>query len=326
MMRLGCVVSLIGLRGNVAAAQKAGWSGPVALWDGSMRGLLRVVDDERPDWLWVQFSGYGYSKLGSPWRLAVAIRLAKKRRPSLRLAVCVQETYCKPSQLGLKGILLSPWQKVINGTVVRCGDLVFPTIPVRMETCVNEFGAKPNSVKLLPIASNILRLQATRREREGWRAELGFSSSHNIAVIFGVWASQLRALEEFESILESKFERGEIDHVVAIGGDTVRRPPWAKDLLKHEPWKSRLTILGHQPAERIAQVIASADIGLVPTPWLYWEKSGAARAFQQAGLSLWFIENGDLRQLPPNQDPVPTWDDLAEKAISELYHFEKEEA
>ena len=43
--------------------------GPVSHWKGGRTALLKCVSEQAPDWLWIQLSGYGYSRCGAPYRL-----------------------------------------------------------------------------------------------------------------------------------------------------------------------------------------------------------------------------------------------------------------
>src|SRR5207248_3135055 len=47
--------------------------GPVDRWKGGARDLQRCVLRQNPDWLWIQLSSYGFSRLGAPLRLGRAI-------------------------------------------------------------------------------------------------------------------------------------------------------------------------------------------------------------------------------------------------------------
>src|SRR5438046_2626727 len=61
--------------------------GPVAFWDGGNESLVRCVGEQEPDWLWVQLSGYGYSRWGAPYRLACGLRWMRRQLPRVRIAV-----------------------------------------------------------------------------------------------------------------------------------------------------------------------------------------------------------------------------------------------
>lgn len=320
MIRQGCEVGLLGLRGDSALVHKAGFPGAASIWDGTTNGLIRFIKNEKPDWLWVQLSSYGYSRLGAPWLLGRSLRALKNAYPCLKLAVCVHETYCKPHQLGHKGFWLSPWQKYTSKVIVRMGDLVLPTIAEWEYVCIKELMVDRGVVKLLPIAANMPPLKAVSEQRAAWRADLGLKPEQRVAVIFGTWASQQKVFRRFRKILKESFKNGNVDHILAVGGDDANWPSWAKDMTKCDTWKNRLTLLGPQSENRVSEILSIADIGLVPTPFGFWEKSGAARAFEQARLDLWIIEDGNLRQIAPNPDP-PTWDGLAKLAINWLNDF-----
>src|SRR5262249_55933174 len=57
--------------------------GPVDRWEGSTRGLLECVRRQRPDWLWLQLSSYGYSRWGAPFRLGRSVRALRAALPAL---------------------------------------------------------------------------------------------------------------------------------------------------------------------------------------------------------------------------------------------------
>ncbi len=314
--QLGCTVDLIGLRAaSQATCEEVRQS--TALWDGSVQGLSRLVAARDPDWLWVQLSHYGYSRIGAPWRLGLALRLLRHRCPRIRIAVCMHESYCLPGQLGPKGILLSPLQKFLVGDIVKSSDLVFPTISQRARVCIEEFGIHDERIRVLPIAANVPPITVSPEQRVAWRAELGFSPEQRIAVTFGLWSSQHTTLKLFSSVLETAFARRDIDGVLAIGGEDKVWPPWAKTLPRQTPWQRRLTILGPQTGARVARILALTDVGLVPTPLEFWEKSGAARAFQQAGLLIWVLKGQKLSKIETGS-VRPTWESLARQVVSSL--------
>ncbi len=317
LVRKGYDVGLIGRHGDPVAARSAGWSGYAAIWDGTPSGLGRSLERMSADWLWVQLSGYGYSRWGAPWRLACALKAARHRHPALLLAICVHETHCEPHQLGRKGQVLSTWQRFTIACIVRLGDLVLPTIPLWEQRCLKDYGVHPSRVQLLPIAANVPPVRPTADQRNLWRKELGIGPSDRVAVAFGRWTSQKLALERFGPTICTALVQGGLNHVVAVGGESPSRPPWVGSMLAKPPWVGRLHILGPQPARRAAEILAAGDVGLVPSPWEVWGKSGVARAFEQAGLTLWILDTPGYRVVPPNPHP-PTWDGLAETVVRRL--------
>jgi hypothetical protein len=317
LVRKGCDVSLIGRHGDPAAARNAGWSGYAAVWDGTPSGLGRLLERIPADWLWVQLSGYGYSRWGAPWRLACALKAAQHRHPALLLAICVHEIHCEPHQLGRKGQVLSLWQRFTIAYIVRLGDLVLPTIPLWEQCCLKDYGVHPSRVQLLPIAANVPPVRLTVHQRNQWRKELGIGPSDQVAVAFGRWASQRTVFERLGPVVRNAIIDGNLDYVLTVGGESRAQPSWVKELLMEAPWARRLMVLGPQPARRVAEILAVADVGLVPTPWSLWGKSGAARALEQARLTLWIFDKDGHRVVPSNPNP-PTWEILADAVVGWL--------
>jgi hypothetical protein len=322
LARRGYEVSIVARRGDACAQNGARWIGPTAIWNGTPRGLVRLLGQVRPDWLWVQLSGYGYSRFGAPWKLSRALKAVRRRYRESRLAVCVHETYCQPGQLGRKGFLLSPWQRFTVGQILKLGDLVLPTIPRYLDQCLHEYRLPPARLQLLPVAATIAAARLEGEQRNRLRRELGLTPSDRVAVTFGRWNSQRMALEQFGPVVHRAITEGSLSSVVAVGGETSTPPAWVGEFLSKPPWAGRLRVLGNQVPERVAEIIAVADVGLVPTPWPVWEKSTAARAFEQAGLTLWILDNesNGYRIRPPNETP-PSWDSLAATVAVRLAEY-----
>jgi len=97
--------------------------------------------DQAVDCLWVQFSNYGYSRWGTPYQLSRVLKSLRSEWPSLRIAVCMHETHCLPSQLGWKGPVLSALQRNASRAVARQADLIFTTVPIYRKRVVDEYGA-----------------------------------------------------------------------------------------------------------------------------------------------------------------------------------------
>jgi hypothetical protein len=314
LSRAGWDVVLIGLHGDPERAGIEGNIHSMLKWDGSVGTLARVVGAAAPDWLWVQLSGYGYSRWGAPWILNLALSRVRRQYPRLRLAVYLHEGHCTPGQLGLKGPLLSPWQRWTVGRIVRLSDLVVATTPYWHSRCVADYRADPERVKLLPIGSSVPPLRLTAAERERVRAALSIGTAERVAVTFGKWQSQRGALECLGGPLRAAIAAGTIDRIVALGGEQPTTPSWCGEMVRHTPWSGRLQFMGPLPAKRVAEVLAAADIGLVSTPWDVWRKSSAARAMEQAQLTLWISDGGlGCREIPPPHD-APRWESIAASA------------
>src|SRR5262249_51848302 len=66
--------------------------GPVLNWDGGARALEECIAKQAPDWLWIQFSNYGYSRWGAPYCLGRDLRRLRSRMPGLCIAIYLHET------------------------------------------------------------------------------------------------------------------------------------------------------------------------------------------------------------------------------------------
>ncbi len=167
--------------------------GPIDAWDGGARSLQECVRRQQPDWLWVQLSGYGYSRWGARCGLDARCGQLRRRLPDVGLAVFAHETHCQPHQLGRKGRLLSPWQRYTVGTVVRQADLVFTSIPKYLRQITHDYDFPSDRIVRLPIGSSIPPVYLTQTERRQRRKRLGWGSEELVAVTFGSFGSQLRA-------------------------------------------------------------------------------------------------------------------------------------
>lgn len=267
--------------------------GPSWRWNGGAAGLAAIVNQAKPEWLWVQLSGYGYARWGAPWKLAHALAYLRRRRPDVRIAVYVHETHCEPHQLGRKGFLVSPWQRHTVGNVVRSAHRVFTSTPFYQRRIIEHYGVPGDQVSLLPIGSNIPSVELTEQERDKCRDDLGISRDGNIAVTFGRWASQVSALRSFDGILRAAFKSGRIHRLVALGGDTAPRAPAFQSWLRQNWTGDELIVLGQKPPEEIARWLCACDIGLAVTERHQLCKSGSFHAMAVNGLTVLVAGEGD---------------------------------
>jgi hypothetical protein len=261
--------------------------GPVNEWSGGPRRLEQCVAAQNPDWLWVQLSGYGYSRWGAPFRLAQALRRIRRRMPSIRMVVYLHETHCLPPQLGAKGRLLSPWQRHNAGKVARLGDLIFAAVPLYRRRAVAEYGVQPDKVYPLPLGPNIPPVDLTLEERAQLRIELGWKNADIVVAVFGLYATQLRALERFEMILLRGLNEGHIHRIVCIGGDPNQSaPPQLTDWGRRVPHPDCFELLGPRPCEHVARILSCCDFGLLAEPRIMTEKSSVYVSYAHAALAV----------------------------------------
>jgi hypothetical protein len=302
--------------------------GPVRSWDGGVKSLVRAVEEQAPDWLWVQVSGYGYSRWGAPARLGWALSSVRKKWTRVRIAVCLHETHCRVAQLGMKGPLLAPWQRHTVGAVARLGDQVFATTSRYRAEAVAAYGVDPAKASVLPVGSNIPIRALSPPERLTHRRRLGWGTEEVVAIAFGSYPTQLAALTAFEEKLREGFEKGALNRVVCVGGFT-RTVPNAFAARRQRLGRPLLDVLGPRPASDVAIVLSCADVGLCATPREALDKSGSFKAFGLAGLAV-LVLSGPKTKLPRQEDfdapePLPvlladTWDwaDLSSRRVQVL--------
>ena len=286
-------------------------------WDGTADGLHSAIQQHEADVLWIQYSGYGYSKKGIPVALARAIEQVAKARSRPLIVACMHETHASRTGLGWRAPIIQPLQISVARRIVRAADLVFAAAAINVERCIHEYGAPREMVELLPIASNLPNIEISADERRQFRERLGLSAGSRVAVTFGLWSSQIRAITLFENELQSALQRGCIEHIVAIGGETT---PSRMDAVSDSAkvFNGRMSVLGPASAVDVARVLGCCDIGLVPTPRDYLRKSGAAAAFAAADLQIWMKDAGGKTVVETDIEAFPTWDQIAATAFESM--------
>jgi len=303
----GAQVGFISAHPAMPGESESALGGPIGHWSGGPRSLIQCLAQQGAEWLWVQLSSYGFERKGAPWRLARALAASRRAMPRLRIAVYAHETHCRPFQLGRLGFLWSPWQRYTVGEVARRADLVFSSNSTYLRTVVGEYHVTTDKARYLPLGSNLPQVDLSAEERAEVRRGLGWRQDDVVAASFGMFGSQLRALEGCGPSLARGVDSGHLDRVVCLGGDRTSVPEEFGD------WARRLRVLevlGHQPARRIAEVLASSDFAFTDYPRNLLGKSGAVIGFVMAGLP---VLSGDARrtQAPPEAPPIialESWD------------------
>jgi hypothetical protein len=172
------------------------------------------------------------------------------------------------------------------GAVARLGDVVFTAVRLYQRRAVEDYRISPDKVFLLPIGSNIPPSPLTPDDRDRLRQSLGWQVGETVAVIFGTYPSQLRALQQFEPLLRRGMKQRNLHRVVCLGGDHPAIPSELAD------WRSRFSdsgafqVLGPRPAGEVGHLLACCDFALSPTQRPLLEKSGAFMAYAFAGLAV----------------------------------------
>jgi hypothetical protein len=285
--------------------------GPIERWTGGSEALFQCLTRIGADWLWLQFSGYGYSRWGAPYTLARVLGRLRRRLPNLRIAICLHETHCRPKQLGRKGWWLSPWQRHVIARVARSGDLVFTSIPLYQYRAVREYGVAAEKVLLLPIGSNVPPADLTPEQRAGVRRRFSWEQEERVAVTFGTYASQLRALRQFTPLLVEGLRQGELQRVVSLGGEGAEIPRELATWAERFPQPERFAVLGPRSARDVSDILASCDFAFAAIHRTALGKSGSFLAYAFAGLAVLVYPTDLYGNFPAEPLPVlaaETWD------------------
>lgn len=311
--RLGVNINYLGLRGGTGSSDAS----TMELWDGSTNSLESALRGMSSDFLWVQYSGYGFSRRGVPISLVQTLAGIRKRRPDLRIVVCMHETHASSAGLRWRTPFIQPLQIFAGKRTAQAAHILFATVEKNLLRCVREYGVPAKRVSLLPIASNIPGVAVDSGERVAFRKQLNLHDNARIAVIFGTWATQERTLRLFREDLKLSLENAQIDHVLAIGGDHAccRKEilgALGKQLGKH------FTVRGPASREEIGRTLGCCNVGLVPTPLDYLRKSGVVAAFSAAKLELWQKDGGAGTAILRDVEPFPSWEQVANTAMNQL--------
>ena len=291
------------------------------VWDGTANGLQAAIRKHGTNVLWIQYSGYGFSRKGAPGSLARAIEHVVRCRSGTSIVVCMHETHASRASLGWRTPIIQPLQISVARRIVRAADIVFATVNANLERCIHEYGVSRHAIRLLPITSNLPDVHVTDAERERFRNRLGLEKETRIAAIFGLLSSQLRTITLFRADLASALRRGHIEHIVAVGGEAI--PSTMSAVLREaDHFNGRMSVLGPAPADDVARILRCCDIGLIPTPPDHLRKSGVVAAFVAAGLEIWMKDASGNTIVGMDMEAFPTWDQIATFAFETMNsHF-----
>jgi hypothetical protein len=257
-------------------------------WNGDPDSLAELLRKHHTDCLWVQFSGYGFAWQALPQYLVRALRAVRSRVP---IVVYFHETHCFVSQLGWKGIVLSPLQRHIGKSIAACANAVITSCEFYRQLIDRHYRVPRERSHLLSLGSNIQVPVVTRQAHDKFRSDMGWPHGSILAVVFGSVGNQRLALRHHQQALAQAIREKLIHRIICVGGPPGPPP---HDLLEtvDESLRPAITILGHQTEGRIGEILTAADVALTRYPRERLGKSGAAMAYALAGLPLLADEAG----------------------------------
>jgi glycosyltransferase involved in cell wall biosynthesis len=261
-------------------------------WDGQPTTLARLVESHATDCLWVQYSGYGFAYQGVPEFL---VRSLRQLRGQNAIVVYFHQVHCRAKQLGWKGLIISPYQFSIAKRIAKCADLVITSCDLYRNLIAEKYSVPSDRLFQMPIGSNIPVPVVTFEERARLRSELGFSPQMTLAVAFGTTGSQQKAIHYNRELLEGAVQNGQIDGIVCLGG-APGSSSLQLDATCEERLRPHITVMGHQTADRIAEILLASDVALTAYPSEKYGKSGAMMAYAMAGLPVLISDTSKVQR------------------------------
>jgi hypothetical protein len=244
---------------------------PVEETDGTARDL-RARLPARDGKVLVQYSAYGFDRLGSPRWLIKALLDWKKDSPG-KLAIMFHEIWTF-WPIWNKNYLLQQRHRRDLRRLLRVADAVFTSTASQAE---HLSALSPRcTVEVLPVGSNIRRDQAIEGERET-----------GLAVLFGLQHSRLRALRKMHPELKSLGAAGKIRKIVSAGAGGSREGDeeefallMALELI--EGFDQR----GPLPEQKISESLLACEFAISAQDELSITKSGTFMAAAAHGLNI----------------------------------------
>jgi hypothetical protein len=220
----------------------------------------------------VQYSGYGFDGHGYPRWLINAL-LEWKKGPHRSLAIMFHEIWTF-WPVWNKNYLLQRLHRRDLRRLLSVTDAVFTSTSSQAE----HLGAlSPGCpIQVLPVGSNIRRVQVTEGQKE-----------MGVAILFGLQHSRLRALRKMHSDLKSLGALGRIRKIVTAGAGRSRQGDEEEvALLTELELAEGFDQRGPLPEEKISELFATCEFAISSQDELSITKSGTFMAYAAHGLNI----------------------------------------
>ena len=244
---------------------------PVEETDGTARDLRDRLPTPGGKVL-VQYSAYGFDWLGYPrWLINGVLDWKKHSQGALMIMFHEIWTFWP---IWNKNHILQQLHRRDLRRLLRVADVVFTNTASQAGHLTALSPRCP--IEVLPVGSNIRRVQATEGERET-----------GLAVLFGLQRSRIRALRRMGTELKSLGAAGRIRKVVTAGSGRSREGDDEELalLLKFELIDS-FEQRGPLPEEKISELLSTCEFAISAQDELSITKSGTFMAFAAHGLNI----------------------------------------
>lgn len=244
---------------------------PVEETDGTAQDLRGRLPT-RGGRVLVQYSAYGFDRFGYPRWLIKALLDWKKESQGI-LAIMFHEIWTF-WPIWNKNYILQQFHRRDLRRLLRGTDAVFTSTSSQ---AAHLTALSPRcSIQLLPVGSNIRRVQTTSGEREA-----------GLTVLFGLQGSRLRALREMHSDLKSLGAAGKIRKIVTAGSGRSREGDDEElALLMKLELSQGFDQRGPLPEEKISELLSAGEFAISAQDELSITKSGTFMAAVTHGLNI----------------------------------------
>jgi hypothetical protein len=244
---------------------------PVEETDGTARDLRDRLPTPGGKVL-VHYSAYGFDWLGYPrWLINGLLDWKKHSQGALMIMFHEIWTFWP---IWNKNYFLQQLHRRDLRRLLRVADAVFTSTASQAEHLT---ALSPRcAIEVLPVGSNIRRVQATEGEREA-----------GLAVLFGLQRSRIRALRRMGTELKSLGAAGRIRKIVTAGSGRSREGDDEElALLLEIELIDSFEQRGPLPEEKISELLSTCEFAISAQDELSITKSGTFMAFAAHGLNI----------------------------------------
>jgi hypothetical protein len=232
----------------------------------------------------VQYSAYGFNRLGYPHDLLRAL-VDWKKRSGGRLVVMFHEIWAFWPFINKNFIVQHLHRRALKRLLQVC-DAAFTTTASQAQHLRRLHHAA--SVQVLPVGSNI------RRNKFG-----KVSRDEGSAALFGLQSSRVRALENMHKSLTTLAAAGKVKRIVCLGHDSDPEASAREhELLRQLNLAEGFAHLGGLAEEAVSDILATAYFGIFGQNELSCTKSGSFMAYAVHQLNV-LAEFADTSKPPP---------------------------
>ena len=243
----------------------------------SVRNIGKIISEDRPDWVVLQFNQFSYGRWGlNPW-LPLVLRNAVRKNPGCRLAVMFHEDFVPPTTW--KFAIMRQWQRWQFKALGRAAHLVFFSIDPWVRKYGSWFPGKP--VLHLPVGSNIPKVQISRQEA---RDRLGIKPDKIVLGLFGLVNGGRNAQWLAAAVEAAKqSQRDVVLLYIGAHGQVVRSVASGIPIIADGPF----------PGDEVSRRLAAIDVFLSPLGDGVSTRRGSMMAGLQHGLPTVGTRMGD---------------------------------